>query len=262
MTAQDATKITKGLVRESGNQSSGDLTYIEHASAYWAASPGAPHVKLEAFAKYASRQALTKFIARLELFRMQLDVNGSIVEVGVHRGASLMSWAQMSAIFEPVNYLRKIIGFDTFAGFPSLSAQDQAGSSEHLKAGGFAAGEDAEQDLQAAIRLFDENRLMNHIAKVELVRGDVSKTLPAYLEANPHLVVSLLHLDADLYEPTRVTLAHLVPRMPKGAIIAFDELNMKLFPGETLATLETLGIRNLRLRRFPYATSLSYAVLE
>ena len=248
-TAQSITpqSITRGLVRETANQSVSDLSYIERASAYWEASPGAPHVKLEAFAKYASRQALTKFMARLELFQMQLEVNGSIVEVGVHRGASLMAWAQMSAILEPVNYLRKIVGFDTFEGFPSLSQQDSAGSSEHLK---------------AAIALFDENRLMNHIAKVELVRGDVAKTMPAYLAANPHLVVSLLHLDADLYEPTKVTLETLVPRMPKGAIIAFDELNMKLFPGETLATLETLGLRNLRLRRFPYATSLSYAVLE
>jgi len=263
-TAQSITAqtITRGLVRETANQSTSDLSYIERASAYWEASPGAPHVKLEAFAKYASRQALTKFMARLELFRMQLEVNGSIVEVGVHRGASLMAWAQMSAILEPVNYLRKIVGFDTFEGFPSLSQQDSAGSSEHLKTGGFAAGEDAEQDLKAAIALFDENRLMNHIAKVELVRGDVAKTMPAYFAANPHLVVSLLHLDADLYEPTKVTLETLAPRMPKGAIIAFDELNMKLFPGETLATLETLGIRNLCLRRFPYATSLSYAVLE
>jgi hypothetical protein len=45
-------------------------------------------------------------------------------------------------------------------------------------------------------------------------------------------------------------------------VLAFDELNMDLFPGETLAAMETVGLRNLRLRRFPFATSLSWAVLE
>lgn len=61
---------------------------------------------------------------------------------------------------------------------------------------------------------------------------------------------------------TKLALELLVPRMPKGAVILFDELNMRQFPGETLATIEMLGLRNLRLFRFPYATSMSYAVLE
>jgi hypothetical protein len=173
-----------------------------------------------------------------------------------------MAWAQFSAILEPVNYLRKIIGFDTFAGFPGLSDKDSAGVSEHLKTGGFAIGEDPEADLNRAVELYDANRLMSHIGKVELVRGDATKTIPDYVARNPHLVVSLLHLDADIYAPTKAALETLVPRMPKGAVIAFDELNMNLFPGETLATLEVLGINRLRLRRFPFATSLSYAVIE
>jgi hypothetical protein len=217
--------------------------------------------KLEAFTKYVSRQSLTKFIARCELFQMQLAVNGSIVEVGVHRGASLMAWAQLSSILEPVNYLRKIVGFDTFEGFPSIDGRDGAGSSEHLRKGGFAAGEDAEPTC-GGVALYDANRLMSHIGKVELVRGDVCATLPAYLEKNAHLVVSLLHLDADLYAPTKSALELLRPRMPKGAVLVFDELNLDLFPGETLAALETVGISCLRLRRFPFATSVSYAVME
>ena len=46
--------------------------------------------------------------------------------------------------------------------------------------------------------------------------------------------------------------------MPKGAVIAFDELNMNLVPGETLATMETIGLPNLRLdRRLPFRIVLS-----
>jgi hypothetical protein len=254
--------LTQGTVKESANQSLSDLNALDQVGAYWNASPGTPVAKLDAFTKYVSRQSITKLLARYEIFKQQLEVNGSIVEMGVHRGSSLMSWAHFSAILEPVNYLRKVIGFDTFEGFPSLSEKDAKGNSEYLEVGGFAVEENMAQDLERAIELFDGTRYLNHIPKVELVKGDIAKTLPDFLEKNPHLVVSLLHLDADLYEPTKIALELLVPRMPKGAIIAFDELNMQLFPGETLATMETLGLPNLRLRRFPFATSLSYAVIE
>ena len=49
--------------------------------------------------------------------------------------------------------------------------------------------------------------------------------------------------------------------MPKGAIVAFDELNAPNWPGETLAVMETIGIRNLRIERFQLDTLISYAIL-
>ena len=82
------------------------------------------------------------------------------------------------------------------------------------------------------------------------------------MHRNPHTIVSLLYLDFDVYEPTRIALENFIPRMPKGAIIAFDELNAPNWPGETLAVLETVGIRNLRIERFQFDTLISYAVLE
>ena len=77
-----------------------------------------------------------------------------------------------------------------------------------------------------------------------------------------HLVVSLLYLDLDIYEPTKKALEVFLPRMPKGAIIVFDELNAKIFPGETMAVAEAIGLRNLRIERFPFDSYVSYAVLE
>lgn len=251
----------KSTVKEPKNMSANDLNYLDMVGEVWAASKLDTVQKLDCFTRYISRQSLTKFIARHEIFTKQLEVNGSIVEVGVHRGTSLMTWAHLSSILEPVNYLRKIIGFDTFEGFPAIAEQDRSGTSFHLKQGGFKVETTAEEELNGAIALFDSNRLMNHISKVELVRGDASETIPAYLDKNPHLVVSLLHLDADLYAPTRVALEAFLPRMPKGAIVVFDELNMDLFPGETLAVMETMGLDQINLKRFPYATSLSYTVL-
>jgi hypothetical protein len=251
----------KDTVKEPANMSANDLDYLDRVGNVWEASELDTVQKLDCFTRYVSRQSLTKFMARQEIFARQLDIHGSIVEVGVHRGTSLMTWAHLSSILEPVNYLRKIIGFDTFEGFPAIAEQDERGTSFHLTKGGFKVETGAEQELSKAIELYDSNRLMNHLPKIELVRGDACTTIPAYLEANPHLVVSLLHLDADLYTPTKAALEAFLPRMPKGAIIAFDELNMDLFPGETLAVMETMGIDRINLKRFPYATSLSYTVL-
>lgn len=74
------------------------------------------------------------------------------------------------------------------------------------------------------------------------------------------LVVSLLFLDVDLYEPTRTAIQHFLPRMPKGSVIASDQLDNHIWPGEVRAVLDTVGIRNLELQRFqcPY---VAYAIL-
>jgi hypothetical protein len=109
--------------------------------------------------------------------------------------------------------------------------------------------------------VFDQDRQIGHIPKVEVVKGDVCETIPAYLKENPHTIVSLLHLDVDIYEPTKAALKHFLPRMPKGAAIVFDELNSKLWPGESIALLDEVGIRNLHIQRFAWDTYLSYAIL-
>jgi hypothetical protein len=227
---------------------------------YFNRSVGTTTERLENFAKYVPRQALTQFLYRYELFKRVLNVQGSVVECGVLFGGGLMAWAQLSAILEPMNHQRRIIGFDTFSGFVDVSSQDRKGTSSFLSKGNYAV--DSYEDLMEGIGIYDANRYQRHIAKVELVKGDICETLPQYLEAHPQLVVSLLYADLDVYEPTKVALKHLLPRMPKGAIIAFDQLNSSAWPGETTAVLDTLGIRNLRLERVPFETARCFTVLE
>src|SRR3990167_5316937 len=110
--------------------------------------------------------------------------------------------------------------------------------------------------------IHDSNRPVGHIPRVELVRGDACETIPKYLDENPHLVVSLLVLDFDVYAPTRVAIDRFSERMPRGASIAFDELNCKDWPGETTAFFNEGCHRWGKLKRFPYASTLSYMVLD
>ncbi len=247
------------LTREPKNQSSADLAQFEAMQQVFEHSSGTFADKLDAFAKFASRQAIAKFLARYEIFKQILGVNGSVIECGVLHGGGVLAFAKLSAILEPTNHVRKIIGFDTFEGFPSVHEVDKAGDSSHLRVGALTGS--SLEDVERAAALFDVNRPLAHIPKIELVKGDLCKTAPDYVAANPHLVVSLLYLDVDLYEPTKAALQHFVPLMPRGAIVVFDQLNAKMFPGETRAVDEVLGLSKIRIQRFTFDSYVSYAVL-
>jgi methyltransferase family protein len=224
------------------------------------ANPSSWETKIENFPKYVRRQNLTRFLALYEIFKRVLPVKGSIVECGVNHGFGLMSWAKFSAILEPVNLTRRIYGFDTFEGFPSVAAEDRSAASQHVKEGDLAA--DVHDELSQLIEIYDGTRFIGHVPKVKLVRGDATQTIPAFVEDNPHLLVSLLFMDFDLYEPTKVALEHFLPRMPKGAVLAFDELDNPLWPGETLAMLEKHAERPLRLERLEFDPYIAFAVLD
>ncbi len=215
-------------------------------------------VRLAAFPKYVRRQDLTRLLALYELFKKVLRVKGSIVECGVHRGFGLMAWAHFSAILEPTNLTRRIYGFDTFSGFASVSEKDES-ALRTPQVGELSS--DAYEELLEIIRIYDRNRFLGHIPKVHLVKGDALQTIPKFVQENPHLLVSLLFLDFDLYEPTKVAIEHFVPRMTRGAVIAFDELDNPIWPGETRALLDTLGIRGLELRRLEWDPYIGYALM-
>ena len=248
--------------RRKGRSTAAEVRYRVDMDRYFSGSIGTVFERLENFPKYVPRQTLGRYLALYEIFKSVLDVQGDVIECGVHWGGGLMLFAQLSAVLEPTNLQRRIVGFDTFSGFPSVSAADAraAHDNDQIRQGGYAA--DSYGDLEECIRLYDANRHVGHLEKVTLVRGDARETIPRYLEQDPHTVVSLLHLDFDLYEPTKVALAHFVDRMPKGGIIVFDELNNAAWPGETVAVAETLGLSNLRIRRFSFEPHISYAVLE
>jgi hypothetical protein len=214
--------------------------------------------RLENFPKYVRRQHLTRLFALYEVFKRVLNVKGSVVECGVNRGYGLMAWAKLSAIMEPANLTRRIYGFDSFAGFPSIGEKDKAGPKwETAQPGALRA--DSYEELLRLIELYDQDRFLGHIPKVELVKGDATKTIPAFIANHPHVVVSLLFMDFDLYEPTKVALEQFVPRMPKGAILAFDELDNPLWPGETKALIDTLGMGMLQLERVDFDPYIAFA---
>ena len=214
--------------------------------------------KLRAFPAYTTRQNITTFLERYELFKRILNVPGSIVECGVGSGLGLFSFYHFSSIFEPYHYTRKIFGFDTFSGFTGITDSDLSSSADHLREGGLNHG--GFERLSEAVKIHDLNRALGHIPKAELIKGDISLTVGPFLDNHPELLISMLYLDLDLYKPTLDTIKALYDRMPKGALICFDELNHSDYPGETLAALEAIGLSNLKLQRLHFSSMMSFAV--
>lgn len=238
----------------------GDDRYVKELEDYIGTTKLSNVEKFENFAKYTPRWSIMRFLTKYEMFKRILDVEGVIIEAGVYHGGGLMSWAQLSAILEPYNHQRHVIGFDTFEGFTSLADKDGPEDPKFKKVGAWAST--SFDDILRCSQIHDITRPMGQIPKVYLAKGDVLETAERFIEENPHLVVSLLYLDVDLYEPTKKMLEVFAPRIAKGGIIVFDQINTKAFPGETLAVDEILGIRNLEIKRFPFGTSITYAVLK
>ena len=257
-------KETSPTMHDPVTQSGSDYTYRQALEAYFNASQGSGTEKMENFSKYVPRQNLARFLARYEIFKLIQNIQGSIVECGVLFGGGLMSFANISTILEPYNFQRRIFGFDTFTGFPSIADQDKAGLSDrksaHMKEGGFSVP-DAYEDLLKAIEVYDKNRFLNHFPKVSIIKGDFEETSKTFLADYPHLVISCLYLDFDIYQPTKVALECFAPRVCKGGIIVFDELNEEAFPGETLAVMEYFDINKLKVQRFPFEPRISYVVM-
>ncbi len=209
------------------------------------------------FPKYALHCYMARFLSRYELYKQIVGVHGSIVECGVGTGFSFFSWYQLSRILDPINRRRIVYGFDTFQGFPHVNDKD----------GMHGVGEQSIGDLATMRRNIDAMVFFNHSGgqpwqQMELIEGDFLKTVGEFERTHPHLVVALLHLDFDLYDATKKAIEVFLPRMPKGAVIVFDELDHPDWPGETRAAMEMLGMNRLQLRRLPWEPTMSYAVIE
>jgi len=254
-------KKIKSGVQDSNFMSDIQANYLNKLEDYAHEGVGSTLEKLENFPKYVPRSSLSRFLVKYELFKKILDIQGCIIECGVFLGGGLMTWAQLSSILEPSNHQRRVVGFDTFSGFPSIQDEDKSNhTSKLMKEGGMAI--DSHEDIQKCIEIYNMTRYFNHIEKVEIVKGDMKETIPSYIEKNKHLVISLLYLDADIYEPTKVSLLNFIECMPRGGIVAFDELAQPLWPGETKALKDTLGISNFKINRFLFGTSISYIILD
>ena len=93
---------------------------------------------------------------------------------------------------------------------------------------------------------------------VYFVKGNVTDTASKWLTDNPHGRVALLHLDMDVYEPTRAALELLWDRLVKGGIVVVDDYNA--VGGATRAVDEFLKDKDVAVRKLGLSHVPSYFV--
>ncbi|SDK12023.1 Macrocin-O-methyltransferase (TylF) [Methylophilus rhizosphaerae] len=207
---------------------------------------------------YLTRQTLSRINFMQKIYELIIPVHGVVMEFGVRWGQNMALFSSLRGIHEPFNYNRRIIGFDTFEGFPSVAAED----GELVKAGDYAVADGWMQELDTILDLHSQGSPIPHKKKHELVKGDATVTLPGYLREHPETVIALAYFDFDLYKPTRDCLEAILPYLTKGSVLAFDELNTPEFPGETIAVREVFGLQKYAIRRDPSNPLTSYLIID
>lgn len=195
---------------------------------------------------------LGKFMAHYELFKMAQNLSGDMVECGVFKGVSFTRFAGFRALTGNTQNT-KLIGFDIFGDFPETTFEgDIAPRERFIKAAG-AASISPEQLMEVLHqKKIDEN--------IELIAGDITKTLPEYVLEYPNLQLSLINLDTDIYEPAVTILEYLYPRLVKGGVLILDDYGV--FPGETQAVDEYFAGQNVTIHKFSFAKTPCYIIKD
>ena len=225
--------------------------YLDQLATVWDNSKDMTKYKLTEFTKYVPKNSLMQFISRYEIYKLIENIPGDIIELGVCGGSGLFSFIQSVFINEPQYQWRKIIGFDTFEGFPNVTKEDNVNDVPHLKKNN-AFSQDSYEEILELKKIHENYRFLNAREQIVVIKGDLMETLPKYIEEHPGLIISLLYCDVDLYEPTKIALKLLWDRIPKGGIIVFDNGIMETWQGEMIAFHEILKIGNFKLVKIPY----------
>jgi len=171
-----------------------------------------------------------KLMARADLVRDVADVPGDIVDAGTFKGVSTIQMAHFLKIYQP-HGKAKVVSFDTFeAKFPRVRDDEAESAERHSK----LFEETAYAQINDAIERLDL------ASRVELVKGDITETLPRFLAERPGFRISLLHCDLDVYAATKSLLETAWPRVVVGGMVVFDQYAVDAW-GESDAADEFLA---------------------
>lgn len=155
-----------------------------------------------------------KLLSQFDIYNKIINKPGDILEFGVYKGCSIIRLLSFRHFLEN-SFSRKIYGFDTFDKFPKnvKSSIDYDFINKFENEGGDPI---CINELNTVLKRKNFNNYT-------LIKGDIFNTLPLFLKKNPHLRISLLHIDVDVYEPTMFILELLWEKIIKGGILMLDD---------------------------------------
>ena len=170
------------------------------------------------------------------------DIPGDIVELGVWTGNNAIEFMRQSKE-------KKYYGFDTFNGYTEEDI-DGSPNKDDLRennTGRWGPWEEWNgiEDTKKRLEQFKSRVFENtgyNISDFELVKGDLKKTLPQYVEENKIKQISLLYIDCNVYPAALHGIESAWPAMTEGSVICIDEHKEG---GETKAIKEIAEKYNL-----------------
>lgn len=195
-----------------------------------------------AFYWFSSPSRLDKALAHYELYKRIVDLPGHVMEFGVYKAASLIRLASFRRLLE-TETSRKIVGFDAFGTFPHAEGESDADA---------AFISSFESEAGDGLTLEQVEAILAHkgFKNVELVGGNIGETLPAWLDSHPETQIALLHVDTDVYSPSKTAIEHCWDRLVPGGLLVLDDYNA--VEGETRAVNELLRRESLRVHKLPF----------
>ena len=174
---------------------------------------------------YSMTSDLRKW-ALIQSFKYIIDNNieGDFVECGVWKGGNLILIKKLMERYNITN--RKIFGYDTYEGMSEASnfdiKKDNTKASikyEKLKKNNsnqinwnFASKEEVIENL---------NNNVKDTSNIDLIKGKVEETLQ--LSKNIPQKISVLRLDTDFYESTKIELEVLYAKLSVGGVLIIDD---------------------------------------
>ena len=164
-----------------------------------------------------------------ELLRLVAEVPGDTAECGVFAGAGsylLASFAQSDPRFARLHHM-----FDSFEGLSAPRDVDGA----YWREGDLTAGLDVVERNLAGFRC------------TRAYKGWIPQRFGEVADRS----FCFVHIDVDLYEPTRDSIEFFYPRLSPGAILVCDDYACTTCPGATAAVDEFLASRPEKMIRLP-----------
>lgn len=224
------------------------------------ASPLPPDELMFNLGLYVRSSLLVKFLVLSDVYRRIQSLPGVLIEFGTWRGQNLVLLENLRAIHEPFNKQRKIIGFDTFEGYPEEAGMAAKSVETHA---GYNTGGGYPAYLTELLRVHEAGNAFGHIeAGHELVAGDVMQTAPKYFADHPETLVAFAFFDMGPYEPTIAALKAIRPHLMPGSVLLFDELTWAGAPGEAIAFKEVFKGERYAIEKVPLYPSKTLVTLS
>lgn len=172
-------------------------------------------------------QSPEAFAQLLRAVRYLVDnqIEGSFVECGVFRGASIVGMIRMLMSYGDimVEFNRHIYLYDTFEGMPRPEPIDKFHSAREgedlARWEACRIGEGSDWVRSSMDEVKGNLQALGYRGQLHFIPGMVEKTIPQVMPDS----IALLRLDTDFYSSTKHELEHLYPRVVSGGVVIVDD---------------------------------------